>query len=782
MACHNCPLNGGTPIDPSIPSNPQGVLLGECPSKLDELTSTLFSGDAGELLEACCDDSNIDLSKLAKVSALGCRVSKPLRQQEWKTAVACCADRRNEALAPLQGLPVLAMGPQAHKLLTGKESLQAWCGYPLNTAQGPCLSVHAPTFVLRKPWIRPVFRIFFRRFGEMVLKTWQPEPWEPLAVEDPQARLQGLEALEQEMANSPIGIDVETIGTNALTAPLICVGVASPFRSVSVPTMDFPGMPEAKGRELRLLRHILAHAPLRVMHNNQFDTISLRAHGFDVSCEFDTIYAHAVVADSLPHDLGFVAVCELPRPRWKAEFRALLGEAGSERFVKADPTARGIYNAKDCLMTAKLYAPLFARLQRHHKGPELMEQLTKLGHIATAMKTRGVHCDRARLKKHQVSLKRRAFQSVAKMGPTVERLGFKGATERKLEGWFNPNRKVDLVEAFVTKLKHVPRKFTPSKQIKFDAEVLLTLGGSTNPAIAELARENSRYRKVKKLLSTYMDLDLTYDGRIHAGWNVHGARTGRWSCSEPNLMNIPESLRDIIAASPGKTLVKADYEAIELRIAALLAGARKLLEWFNAGVDVHAYNAMLLFGLSKPAIKGGPHANLRTLVKGGTYGLCYGASPDTLWENLVVDFPSLGKSDVLRFVSKFEKQHPEIGAFHRALVRSALERGYIEAPLSGRRHYTHGLFEPNKLYNYPIQDTAGAIINAAMLRIELQLEEEESILLQVHDELCLEGPNPKRLVDLLQAEMAKPVTLNGQTVAFPIEIKVGTHWNECRKP
>lgn len=54
---------------------------------------------------------------------------------------------------------------------------------------------------------------------------------------------------------------------------------------------------------------------------------------------------------------------------------------------------------------------------------------------------------------------------------------------------------------------------------------------------------------MSKLVSTYIDklpecVNPT-DGRIHCSFNQYGAKTGRFSSSDPNLQNIPSHNKDI---------------------------------------------------------------------------------------------------------------------------------------------------------------------------------------------------------------------------------------------
>jgi DNA polymerase-1 len=84
-------------------------------------------------------------------------------------------------------------------------------------------------------------------------------------------------------------------------------------------------------------------------------------------------------------------------------------------------------------------------------------------------------------------------------------------------------------------------------------------------------------------------------GRIHPDYQQMGAATGRMSCRNPNLQQIPRDkiFRSCFIPAPGCCLVVADYSQIELRVAAELSGDRlrrwqdepKLTELLNTPVQ-----------------------------------------------------------------------------------------------------------------------------------------------------------------------------------------------------
>ncbi len=81
---------------------------------------------------------------------------------------------------------------------------------------------------------------------------------------------------------------------------------------------------------------------------------------------------------------------------------------------------------------------------------------------------------------------------------------------------------------------------------------------------------------------------LTPAGRVHPNLDPLGARTGRFSCSDPALQCLPKSLRAVIAATPGRVMIDADFRQFELRVAAGLSGDPDLIAALSdPGRDVY---------------------------------------------------------------------------------------------------------------------------------------------------------------------------------------------------
>ena len=171
---------------------------------------------------------------------------------------------------------------------------------------------------------------------------------------------------------------------------------------------------------------------------------------------------------------------------------------------------------------------------------------------------------------------------------------------------FNIDSPKQVGEILYQKLTLPVLKKTPSGSPSTNEETLQQLADAGHPIAAKIIA----YRGLTKLQSTYsfgLQKHIRDSGRIHAHLNQAVTNTGRLSCSDPNLQNIPirsEEGRLIRKAfcvpensEPAQVLMAADYSQIELRILAHQTDDDGLVEAFNSHQDIHASTAAKVFNV-----------------------------------------------------------------------------------------------------------------------------------------------------------------------------------------
>ena len=298
------------------------------------------------------------------------------------------------------------------------------------------------------------------------------------------------------------------------------------------------------------------------------------------------------------------------------------------------------------------------------------------------------------------------------------------------------------------------------------------------------------YREMAKLKSTYVEtLPKLVDnaGRIHTDFVQTGTATGRLSCREPNLQNIPvrneagRRIRSAFTAPDGKVLISADYAQIELVVLAHLSGDKNMCQSFIEGTDVHKATAALIYGVSPDAVT----PDMRRTAKTINFGVIYGMSAFRLARDL-----GISRTQASQFIENYFAQYSSVDAFIKETIQKAEEKGYVET-IFGRRRPILAINSRNKVeksaaeriaVNTPVQGSAADIVKKAMINVSAALEEAKSparLLLQVHDELIFECPDNQTSIDatiaLIKDKMENAVKLN---VPLRVSIEHGKNWGE----
>jgi DNA polymerase-1 len=282
------------------------------------------------------------------------------------------------------------------------------------------------------------------------------------------------------------------------------------------------------------------------------------------------------------------------------------------------------------------------------------------------------------------------------------------------------------------------------------------------------------YRELTKLLSTYIDTLPTYvkdDGRIHAHFVQTGAATGRFSCEDPNLQNLPikselgQKVRGAFIAPKGKVLLSCDYGQIDLRSAAILSKDENLIEIFKKGIDVHTGTAARVFGVKEDKVT----PDMRRKAKAINFGILYGMGVTSLKEGMGVE-----RKEAQEFYDQYKFTFSTLMNYLEEVKAYAWKYGYT-LTLFGRRREIPLLKSPlpylraqgeRIAINAPIQGTSADIIKFALLDAQeyiqnKRLQHDVKILLQIHDELIFEITEDKaekvgkELVEILEGVLSK---------------------------
>lgn len=299
------------------------------------------------------------------------------------------------------------------------------------------------------------------------------------------------------------------------------------------------------------------------------------------------------------------------------------------------------------------------------------------------------------------------------------------------------------------------------------------------------------YQYISKNLNTYthklVDQATQYaDSRIRCSFLQHGTRTGRLSCSGPNLQNIParsemgKRIRECFVAPEGRTLVVADYSQIELRVLAHLAKEGRLADAYRRNEDIHQQTADLV-GCS------------RQQAKTINFATVYGAAAKKLGQQLGVS-----KYEAQKFLDGYNEAYPEVARLRKDILKDAYSTGHVRT-LGGRIRHVPKLTEASRrnpdtepfedkldrwhgeriAFNTPVQGGAADIVKAAMIGFHSVCDESTFMIGQVHDEIIVEcdEQDAEEVAAELKSTMESVVNLGVPLVAEP---SIAKSWGDAK--
>jgi DNA polymerase I-like protein with 3'-5' exonuclease and polymerase domains/uracil-DNA glycosylase len=600
--------------------------------------------------------------------------------------------------------------------------------------------------------------------------------------------------------------DVETDGIECLTANLRCIGIGTPSAVVIVGFLSIDGRdrfysPTEERKVVEVLKRFFEDdAILKAGHNSgYYDLIVMREQlGIDVKPNIDTMLLHRLVESELPHSLGFVGSVYTEAPSWKTNREGKKKAYGSETDEELH-----IYCGYDVAVTAAVLNPLWTqvKLRQQDKVSSCDHKLQK---ICADMHIVGMHVDQVERKKWEQKFLKETYERRSKVREVSGRENLNPASVLQLrELLFNEWRLDPQCEDKVRFTKNGDP--STSDDVLRSLLAIKTL----TPIQRKVITEIRLYRRAQKLLGTYvtklryntedawggwddddtwMDkewrdryglkkLGIVYPDtdRMHPGYNCHGTTSGRLSSSQPiNAQNFPGSLRAMVTCAPGHVLVGADMDQLELRIAASRWNSQTYLEAFTAGLDPHSsVTSMAIFGerFEKAAIEcgAGPFPwktgtkfkgtakNLRGLAKCVQYASQYSASVSTVHK--VITQTEIDNGDGTTALPYLSLSVPEVRIMHdkwcegakfdlgwRQEIAAFKAYNFISEPIHGRRRdFLDGGENLSELVNFPIQSSAAALMNEAIIELAEIIPLHKwgvgtGIINQCHDSIVVECP------------------------------------------
>jgi DNA polymerase-1 len=368
---------------------------------------------------------------------------------------------------------------------------------------------------------------------------------------------------------------------------------------------------------LELLRHIFSNPELVVGHNILFDLKALMRLGIPIPYQakwYDTMTVEHLIDERSEKSLKKMAERYL-------DAKTVSYEEASKSGIHSRKFAE--YAKNDAQWTWEIFNIQIKRWEDRVKDLYLHLEEPFLRPLLE-METTGILVDQKRVAKQLPKLKARTVDVECMV---LDALGERYNIQMSLfsdvttvASSFNmssPQQLKNKLKSFGVEIPVVDGKES------LDKAVLASLVDK-HPSIPLLLE----HRKLRKLFSAFFDPlpQLTdSDGRIRPHFHNTGTRTGRLSCSEPNIQQLPKAVcavcghgkvtkedeckkcgayviqvRKCFVAPEGKTLITCDYSGQEIRVLAHISQDPTMIDALLKGKDLHLTTANQFYNLGIP--------------------------------------------------------------------------------------------------------------------------------------------------------------------------------------
>lgn len=516
-----------------------------------------------------------------------------------------------------------------------------------------------------------------------------------------------------------------------------------------------------------------------VAHNALFDLMFLKRLGVkkcNIACTYILfkILTHAIrpFDEGIKASLGALANGILGVPLTK--------EMGATDWSVPELTFEQIeYSALDAVTVLRLAERMAPAISRN--GLERYWNLIKRVHHPIAdMQLHGMLLDIERHRGMVVKWREDLYKAKKEL---IKITGLEKITSHTMADFLKSKLPNDLLDIW---------PLTEQGKLKTDAQTLYDYS-DVSPIVEPFAE----FQKKEKLTTSFgmklLQNVNTNTGRLHASYRICGARTGRLSCSNPNLQQSPRDIefRTNFISAPGHSFVLADYSSVEVRIAAEVSQDSRMLDVFAQGIDIYKYTAAHLGSKCIEDITKDERTASKALVLGLQFGLSHKKFGQYARKNYKIEIDDEESSHRVR---AYRKLYPEFRTWQMDEIKAAAEANFTSrTPFGKLRKY-----DPESAYgnvlNHKIQGGAAEAILCSMVHVYNNLPAEAKLVASVHDELIIECPDEmtgevKEILESCMRAGYLNVFPSGKTcMPFPaghkgnlVEAHVGKNWASAKE-
>jgi DNA polymerase-1 len=757
------------------------AIIGEYPNTDELKLGKYFVSEGGKLLDKVFASLGIPDEEIYKTVAVPYLINKKSK------SIPDTAAQRVRLIGELkksQATLVVPLGAMATSLLLGTNvTMKKVLGNILTIAELPGVTIipnYHPALLLHNPGTYKEFNAVMNTIGQYYIGN----AINPGVTDWKWAEEEKIESgyyCSWLRTYPAIGVDIETSSLHTKDAMIWVMGVATQKNKVIVFSREhFLKYPKQ-------MRDIFATQTDFVWHHGKYDTEVLHWSGFETArLDQDTIYLHYCTNETGgTHGLGTLATIFLGADEYKSKMNSEFAHIDTEEAYKIRKQDLADRVATDADYTLQLYEIFKPMVDKNPDWTRVYNKILMPGsNFLRKVQMRGAKVDvpylRILEKQFRGEMEDITDQIIeaAQMywNPDI----YKAQTGAKTAGeLFKPTSVKQLAWLIYDRLKLRPTLRKRGKPRCTDEEVLASIEHPPEFIIKIL-----ELRKVKKKLTTYVTSyleNMDENEIVHACFNLHITTSGRLSCTDPNLQNVPSKTpvlrRSIVPRGKDRILMEVDYSGAELKVLAWISQDPALIKAVTTG-DLHSEVAADIFGPDFTKVQ-------RGIAKTVNFGIAYGRGANDLSTTFNVSV-----AEAQSWIDSWAIRFPLAWAYLQSCEADVLAGKTLKTVYGRWRRF--GLIHQAKLgdlineaKNFRIQSISSdnCFLSAIEAEDKLVNVYDAYIINLIHDSILIDCPADVKTVQAVSQYMtavmlSQPIKQFDCNVPFACDTDLGPNWGD----
>lgn len=667
MDCNNCNLCSFS--DPTCiwgSGNPraQVMVVNSYASELDEERGeAVMPSSLIERIKAI----GLDPNQVYYTNAIKCACPKGTKYKVGD--IKKCKQHLDKEIAEVKPQYVLLLGAQSLKA-TIDGSITELNGIMVEKDGVKYMPSYSPGIVYRDPGKAPFVDKAMNNFKAMIEGELEGLPELDIRLITNMRQLRRAFQYLKENNYLYLSYDIETTGLVRFEDEINLFGFGNDKVQYIIPLeANYSPLKGARLAQRKIIRACIkwlnTNAKALVAGNGKFDDLFLQYRfGAKPHITFDVVLASHILNENTPNGVKENAALECNAPEWDVDKSLKTGQYQTKEKYQEYLT----YLGYDVYYEYKLYKVFHKKLKQDRALMKLFYHLYMPGIISyETVEEHGVFIYPQQFKqvrKHLESEKSKIEQQLLKLAGHEVNWNSPAQIQKLLYG----ELKLPIIET--------TESGSPST-----SEATLMQLWDKHPIIELILK----YRGVNIQISHFIDgwINRMWGRRLFPNFKLHGTVTGRTSCTDPNLQQVPRDpiIRNLVGAPEGWSVVEIDYSQAELRIAAIMSGDETMKRIYQTGGDIHTHTFEMITG-EKVSDDKYIRKEQRKKAKAVNFGFVYGMG----WrkfkiyarDNYGVD---LTDREAEKWREKFFETYHSLPKWHSKQRRIVQSLGQVRSPI-----------------------------------------------------------------------------------------------------